>query len=124
MASEIATTHHETHDTDHHDGHHHVTPPRVYWTVFALLLILMALTIWVSFLNLGVMNNVVAMAIAITKATLVVLFFMQVKYGTRLTWLWSALGFIWFLLMFGILSDYVSREWLHVAGWQAIFPHH
>jgi len=78
----------------------------------------MVATILASRVNLGAFNNVIAMAIAITKAALVVLFFMQVKYGTRLTWLWAGLGFVWFLLMFGITSDYITRNWIPVQGWQ------
>jgi len=110
---------------DHHDeAHHHVTSPAVYLKTFGLLLVFMALTIVVSKWNLGAMNNVIAMAIAITKATLVVLFFMQVKYGTRLTWLWASLGFIWLLLIFLIVSDYWTREWLPLHGWQQVHGPH
>ena len=58
---------------------------------------------------MGPLNNLIAMGIALTKATLVVLFFMQVKYGTRLIWLWAGLGFIWFLMLFITLQDYLSR---------------
>ncbi len=78
----------------------------------------MLITIYASFINLGAANNFISMGIAITKALLVILFFMQVKYGTKLTWLWASLGFIWFLLMFGISSDYVTRKWIPVPGWQ------
>jgi len=50
-----------------------------------------------------------ALLIAVIKAILVVLFFMQVKYSSRLTWLWAGLGFVWVLLMSGIVVDYLSR---------------
>lgn len=76
----------------------------------------MIATVFVSYLHLGPLNNLVALAIAVTKATLVVLFFMQVKYGTRLTWIWTALGFIWLLILFGTVGDYISREWLPAYG--------
>jgi len=46
-----------------------------------------------------------------------VLFFMQVKYSTKLTWVWASLGFIWLSLMFGILGDYATRAVLAAAGW-------
>jgi cytochrome c oxidase subunit IV len=115
----MAVEHHAEHPPAAHGGHeHHITPPSVYLITFVALIVLMAATVAVSFLDLGPLNNFVAMAIAVTKAVLVVLFFMQVKYGTRLTWLWAALGFIWFLLLFGILSDYVSRGWVRVEGWE------
>jgi cytochrome c oxidase subunit IV len=105
-----------------HAHEHHITPISVYLKTFGALVVLMVLTILASRYNLGVMNNVVAMAIAITKATLVVLFFMGVKYNTRLTWLWAGLGFVWFLLLFGILADYFSREWLPNPGWEELTP--
>ena len=119
MATDIS---HEPHG-EHHETHHHVTPPVVFFKTFGALVVLMILTVWVSTVPLGALNNAVALVIAITKATLVVLFFMQVKYGTRLTWLWAGIGFVWFLLMLTIVTDYVTREWIHVYGWQTpYFP--
>jgi cytochrome c oxidase subunit 4 len=101
-----------------HDPSHHIVPVPVYGATLFALIVLMALTIWVSYLDLGVMNIPIALAIAVTKAVLVVLFFMGVKYGTNLTRLWASVGFIWFLLMFGTLGDYVSRNWIHLPqGW-------
>ena len=50
------------------------------------------------------------------KAVLVVLFFMQVKMGTRLTWVWAAIGFLWLIFLFGTLGDYVTRNWISVTG--------
>jgi cytochrome c oxidase subunit IV len=120
MATETSHPHYGESGSGHDEAHHHITPPIVYLRTFGILLVLMALTVWASYLNLGIMNNVIAMVIAIAKATLVVLFFMQVRYGTKLTWLWAGLGFVWFLLMFGILSDYISREWIPLHGWQQV----
>jgi cytochrome c oxidase subunit IV len=119
MATNIDTHSEYADGHDDHGGHaHHITPVSKLLVTYGWLLVFMVLTVVASKWNLGVMNNAVAMAIAITKAVLVVLIFMGVKYGTKLTWLWAALGFIWFLLMFGILSDYISREWVPIAGWQ------
>src|ERR1051325_5403242 len=106
-----------THEHAQHEHSHHVTPPKVYWIVYGFLVVGMALTVLAARYDLGPLNNLIAMVIAITKATLVVLFFMQVKYGTRLIWLWAALGFIWFLLLFITLQDYLSRGWIRVPGW-------
>jgi cytochrome c oxidase subunit 4 len=107
---------HETQSaTDTHE--HHVTEPIVYVKVYGLLMIGMFLTVIFASKNLGPFNNAVAMVIAITKATLVVLFFMQVKYGTRLVWLWAGLGFVWFTLLSIILQDYMTRGWVLVQGW-------
>ena len=96
---------------------HHVTPTSVYFKVYGLLVIFMFLTVAAAELHLGVFNNAVAMAIAVTKATLVVLFFMQVKYGTRLTWLWAGLGFVWFTLLSIIMQDYMTRPWVPTHTW-------
>jgi cytochrome c oxidase subunit 4 len=96
---------------------HHITQPKVYYIVYGLLVFFMSLTIAASYVNMGGLNNVVAMTIATIKAVLVVLFFMQVKMGTRLTWLWASIGFIWLILLFGTLGDYVTRSWISVTGW-------
>lgn len=109
----METVPHDTHET----AGHHVTPPSTYIKVYIILLIFMFLTVFAAQIPLGPFNNLVAMAIAVTKATLVVLFFMQVKYGTKLTWLWAGLGFAWFFLLFITLQDYISRDWIHVPGW-------
>jgi cytochrome c oxidase subunit 4 len=120
MATETTHSHHDARGGGHDEAHHHITSPSVYLATFGALLVLMALTVMVSYWNLGVFNNVIAMAIAVTKAALVVLFFMQVRYGTKLTWLWAALGFIWLVLMFTIVSDYFTREWIPQHGWQQV----
>lgn len=104
-------------DQDATHQSHHVTQPRVYYIVYALLVFFMALTIGASYVNMGGLNNVVAMTIATIKAVLVVLFFMQVKMGTRLTWVWASIGFIWLIFLFGTLGDYVTRNWISVTGW-------
>lgn len=97
---------------------HHVTDPKVYYVVYGLLVFFMALTIAASTVNLGGgLNNLVAMTIATIKAVLVVLFFMQVKMASRLTWVWASIGFIWLIFLFGTLGDYVSRNWISVTGW-------
>jgi cytochrome c oxidase subunit 4 len=105
-------------DQDATHQSHHVTQPRVYYIVYALLVILMLMTVGASYVNLGGgLNNVVAMTIATIKAVLVVLFFMQVKTGTRLTWVWASIGFIWLIFLFGTLGDYITRNWISVTGW-------
>jgi cytochrome c oxidase subunit IV len=63
----------------------HVAPKSIYYAVFAALIVGTALTVAVAFVDLGVMNNVLMLGIAMTKAALVVLFFMHVRWGTRLT---------------------------------------
>jgi cytochrome c oxidase subunit 4 len=91
----------------------HVVPTRVYVAVFAALMALTLITVWASGQDFGPFNTVVALMIAITKATLVVLFFMHVKYGTRLVKLIVAGSLVWLAILIVVtLSDYASRGWL------------
>ncbi len=82
---------------------------------FSFLLVMLWLTVAVSYVNLGPLNNVVAMTIAVAKMMAVILYFMGVKAGSKLVWFWAAAGFIWFLLMFFTLGDYMFRP--NVVGW-------
>jgi cytochrome c oxidase subunit 4 len=91
----------------------HVAPKSLYYTIFAALIFGTALTVAVAFVDMGAMNNVAMLAIAIAKATLVVLFFMHVRWGTRLTWVVAASGFFWLLILFGLtMQDYLTRGWV------------
>ena len=94
----------------------HVIPTRVYYTIFAILMVCTGLTVWIAFLDLGPLNTIAALAIAVFKATLVVLFFMHVRYSTRLTWA-VVLGSVFWLgiLLVLTLGDYLTRPWL-VSG--------
>ena len=93
----------------------HVVRPRVYFAVFAALLVLTATTTAISFMDLGPWNTVVALAIAFFKATLVVLFFMHVKYSPRLTQIVIAGGLFWLAILLALtLSDFLSRGWLPI----------
>jgi len=91
---------------------HHV-PKSTYFVVFGGLMVLTAVTVGVAFLDLGRLNVVVALAVAVLKATMVVLFFMHVKYSSRLTQLVVIAALAWLTILFGItLSDYLTRGWL------------
>jgi cytochrome c oxidase subunit 4 len=91
----------------------HVLPLRVYWGVFFALVFGTLLTIWSATKDLGPWNMPIALAIAVTKALFVILFFMHVKYATKLTWLFVAAGFLFFIIQVVItMSDFVSRSWL------------
>jgi cytochrome c oxidase subunit 4 len=91
----------------------HVAPKSMYYAVFAALMVGTAITVAVAFVDLGPLNNVLMLGIAITKALLVVLFFMHVRWSTRLTWLVVASGFFWLLILFGLtMQDYLTRGWV------------
>jgi cytochrome c oxidase subunit IV len=83
---------------------------KVYYLVFFALVVGTALTWAIAFVDLGIWNPVVALIIACTKATLVVLFFMHIRYSSKLTKLTVAIGFFWLLIMISLdLSDYLTR---------------
>ena len=113
--------HHEE-SIEEHESHHHIVSPRVYLTIVVALLFGTAVTVWASYIDLGewhiapgvtlFWNPVMALAIAATKMILVVLFFMHVKYSTKLTKLTVGAGIFTFLVLIGMtLSDYWSRAW-------------
>jgi len=101
--------------SDH--AEHHIVPKRVYFAVFAALIVLTWVTAWVSTVDLGRLNIVVALSIAVCKASLVVMFFMHVKYGTRLTKMIVLCGLFWLmLLLFITMADIWTRGWMGVPG--------
>ncbi len=88
----------------------HIVPIRVYVTIFALLMVFTGLTVFVAYYNLGRWNVIVALAIAVTKALLVTLYFMHVKYSKRLTRIAVVSGLFWFAIMVVLtLFDYNTR---------------
>ena len=96
---------------------HVITPVRTYAAVFGGLLVCTLLTVLVAKQDFGFLNTAVALTIACFKATLVIWFFMGVRYNTSLTKVVVASGFVWLLILFGIgMSDYISRGWMGVTG--------
>ena len=95
----------------------HIVPVRVYVTIFLVLLVGTALTVWAAFMDFpGPLNNIVAMTIAVTKATFVVLYFMHVRYSTRLIWVILASALFWMGILFAFtLSDYWTRDWISIG---------
>jgi len=92
----------------------HVTPLKVYIGIFLTLMVMTAITVAVAYVNLGQLNKVVALGIASFKATLVVLYFMHVKYQSRLTKLVVVTGFFFLAILLGMtMIDYGSREWVN-----------
>jgi cytochrome c oxidase subunit 4 len=90
----------------------HILPKRVYYTIYAILMFCTYLTVQIAFLDLGVMNTVAALAIAVFKASLVVLFFMHVKYSPRLTWAVVVGSIFWLgILLAMTMTDYLTRVW-------------
>ena len=98
------------HPIEHRDDHVHVVSRAVYFAIAAALMVLLVLTYAAAQIDLGPFNIVVALAIALVKAGLVVTFFMEAKWSSRLTWLFAGAGLLWlFLLIGGILEDVLTR---------------
>ena len=92
----------------------HVTSPKVYIAIFLALMVLTTITILVAFQNLGPFNDIVALGIAITKASLVVLYFMHVRHSSPFTKLVVVSGFVWLIFLIALnLADYLTRGWIH-----------
>lgn len=91
----------------------HIVSKKIYFLIFGALMVLTVLTVFVATLDLGRFNAIVALSIAVLKAMLVVLYFMHVRYSSRLTWAFVGAGFFWLAILFALtLSDYFSRPWL------------
>jgi len=90
----------------------HIVPKRTYYAIFAILMLCTLATVLIAFVDLGPFNTVAALTIAVFKAVLVILFFMHVKYSTRLTWA-VVLGSVFWLgiLLVLTMSDYLTRAW-------------
>jgi cytochrome c oxidase subunit 4 len=113
---------HKKQHLEEHEDAPHIVSPAIYLTILLSLLVFTGLTVWASYIDLGewhvaqgitiFWNPVVALAIACTKMTLVVLFFMHVKYSAKLTKLTVAAGFFVFLVLMSMtMTDYMSRAW-------------
>ncbi|HEY3855445.1 MAG TPA: cytochrome C oxidase subunit IV family protein [Verrucomicrobiae bacterium] len=87
------------------------TSQKSLWKVWAALLTLLALTWLAARFNLGLWNTVIALVISGMKMTLVILFFMQVRYSSRLIWIFACAGFIWWMIFVSLaMTDYLTRR--------------
>src|ERR1044071_2061737 len=90
----------------------HIVPTRTYYVIYVTLLVCTYLTWQIAFYDLGALNTVAALTIAVFKAVLVVLFFMHVKYSSRLTWVVVIGSVFWLgILLTLTFSDYLTRAW-------------
>jgi cytochrome c oxidase subunit 4 len=105
------------HQQDHADAGHHIIPTSTYYKVFAALMVLLVLTVGAAELNLGPLNVVVAVFIAVVKAVLIILYFMHVRYSSKLVWVFAGAAFVFVFIMFGLtLNDYATRGWSAIPG--------
>jgi cytochrome c oxidase subunit 4 len=98
-------------------GEHVIVPVRTYVAVFAALLVLTGVTYLVALQDFGWLNTPIALGVALGKASLVVIYFMGVRYNTPLVKVTVVAGLFWLLILFGLtLNDYLTRPWMGVAG--------
>lgn len=90
----------------------HIVSPKLYLLVFGTLMVGTALTVAAARVDLGELNIIVAMTIAVFKATLVVLYFMHLRWSGRLIWIFAAASILWLLLLIGlVVADMATRPW-------------
>ena len=100
-----------------HDYVGHVIPARMYVVIWAILMVLTATTVFAATLELGVFNIVLALLIATLKGSLVVLFFMHLRYSDKLTMVTVVASIFWLFILFSLtMTDYISRAWSTYAG--------
>jgi cytochrome c oxidase subunit IV len=98
----------------------HISPKSTYYAIFAALMVLTLITVAVAFVDLGILSFPVALGIAIVKATLVVLYFMHVKYSSQLTKLFVVSTLFFLVVLFGLtMTDYLTRGWKTYEGGSA-----
>jgi cytochrome c oxidase subunit 4 len=99
----------------------HVVPKRIYFVIFGSLLALTALTTGMAHVNLGPWNTIVALVIACCKATLVVLFFVHLRWSTRLMRVVLLSALLWLVILISLTTtDFFSRDWTPIPeGWES-----
>jgi len=91
---------------------HHIVSPKVYALIFLALMVGTAITVAAAFVEMGPFNPIIALGIACTKATLVILYFMHIRYSSKVMKLTVLSGFFMFLVLVSMtLADYMSRAW-------------
>jgi cytochrome c oxidase subunit 4 len=94
----------------------HIVSRKIYFLIFSALMVMTVVTVWAARFDVGRWNAIVALTIAVIKATLVVLYFMHVRYSSKLTWVFVCAGFIWLFILFAFtLSDYLTRGWVAIS---------
>jgi cytochrome c oxidase subunit 4 len=94
----------------------HTVSPKLYFLIFGALMVCTFLTVFAAEVDLNQyfagLNIIVALAIAVFKASLVVLFFMHGKYSPKRTQLVIIASVFWLAIMlFMTMSDYSTRLW-------------
>ncbi|HEV3163039.1 MAG TPA: cytochrome C oxidase subunit IV family protein [Isosphaeraceae bacterium] len=95
----------------------HTVPLRTNLVIFSTLVVLLMVTIGAAYTDLGPLNTVVAIAIAVCKALLIMLYFMHLRFSNRLTWVFAGAAFLWLGILIALsMSDFLTRGWLSIPG--------
>jgi cytochrome c oxidase subunit 4 len=99
----------------------HVVPVKTYFLVFSTLLALTALTTGVAYVDLGQWNTIAALIIASCKATMVLLFFMHLRWSPRLMRVVVLSSLLWLAILISLTTtDFFSRDWTPVPeSWES-----
>ena len=109
---------HPSSEQAHFDYTSHLAPVSLYVGIWAALMVCTGLTVFAASVELGIFNIVVALLIATIKGTLVVLFFMHLRYSTKLTMVTVVAALFFLFIMFSLsMTDYLTR------GWQTFIAH-
>lgn len=98
----------QQHTEEHHA--HHITPVSTYLLVFAGLMVLLAITLFVGYTDFGAFDKSVTLVVAVVKASLIILFFMHLRHSSSLIWVFGTIGFLFLIIMLLIaMGDYAAR---------------
>jgi cytochrome c oxidase subunit 4 len=112
------------HIMDTHESDHHIVPVSLYIKVILLLMVLLIITLGAAMVDfskispvLAPMNIIIAMTIAVVKAVLIILYFMHVRFSSKLVWVFAGAAFYWVVILFVLtLTDYMSRHMTNYPG--------
>jgi cytochrome c oxidase subunit 4 len=94
-----------------------IVAKKIYALVAVALLALTLITVEVAFVDLGRLNALIALTIAVVKALLVILYFMHVRYSSPLTWVYVGAGVVWLIILLSLtMGDFLTRHWLSIPG--------
>jgi cytochrome c oxidase subunit 4 len=131
MAHSKAAAHDSHHSNPHiedtHDPGHHIVPVSTYIKVILSLMVLLIITLAAAAVDFsamapgnaffGALNIIIAMTIAVIKAVLIILYFMHVRYSSKLVWVFAGAAFYWVVILFVLtMTDYMSRYMTNYPG--------
>jgi cytochrome c oxidase subunit 4 len=102
---------------DQRDDHHHIVTPATYVKAIVVLMVLLIVTVLAAEVEMGILNVPIALLIATTKAIVIMMYFMHLKFSSKLVWIFAGVAFVFVGIMFALtMSDYFTRDWLANPG--------